>query len=232
MRIAVCDDCKEDALSLKNLLNGHKVETYVDSYSLLWDMEKKGVLFDLYFLDIFMGESINGIELARKIKEMQEDALICFVSTSDGFYREAYDLYALQYLIKPVQEDALGKLMKKAERDFNKNKEQKLSFTSRGQIRSIPYKKILYIGSREHTVYIYCTDGKVQKYKGKLNELEGKLYGNIFLRCHQSYIVNIYHVDSLCGSDLMISGSCVPVSRRYYAEVKRRYQEVLFEEVD
>ena len=59
-----------------------------------------------------------------------------------------------------------------------------------------------------------------------------KVCGDVFLRCHQSFIVNMYHVEGIYGSDLMVGGEQIPVSRRYYAEVKRRYQEILFEEVD
>ncbi len=102
MRIAVCDDCREDALLLKEYLAGHEISVYADAESLLTDVEENNKQFDLYLLDIFMEESMNGIELAKRLRRGQEEALLCFVSTSDDFYREAYDLYAVQYLIKPV----------------------------------------------------------------------------------------------------------------------------------
>ena len=52
------------------------------------------------------------------------------------------------------------------------------------------------------------------------------------MRCHQSFIVNMYHVEGLNGMNLTVAGEQVPVSRRYYADIKKRYQEILFEEVD
>jgi hypothetical protein len=42
----------------------------------------------------------------------------------------------------------------------------------------------------------------------------------------------MYHVDNLKGAELIAAGHYIPVSRRYYADVKKRYQEILFEEVD
>lgn len=102
MRIAVCDDCMEDALSLKKYLSGQEVGIYSDTESLLADVENKRRRYDLYLLDIFLRESMNGIELAERLRRAQEEALICFISSSGDFYREAYDLYAFQYLIKPV----------------------------------------------------------------------------------------------------------------------------------
>lgn len=232
MRIAICDDCTEDALSLKKFMESHKVSVYADADSLLEDIENKNIWYDLYFLDIFMEKSMNGIELAGRLRKVQEEAVICFISTSDDFYREAYDLYAIQYLLKPVQEEAVKKLLGKVSKNLVRNTEQKLSFQSRGQAGSIPYGNILYISSREHTINIRCTDGTVQECKGKLSELAMKVCGNVFMRCHQSFLVNMYHVDSLSGMELLIAGEQIPISRRYYAEVKKRYQEILFEEVD
>lgn len=232
MRIAVCDDCMEDALSLKRFLGGHEAKVYSDTDSLLEDIENKKIQYDLYLLDIYMEGSIDGIKLAERISREQEEAAICFVSTSNDFYREAYDLYVVQYLLKPVKEAAVKQLLDRVSKSLARNREKKLFFQSRGQTGSIPYGKILYISSREHTLSIYCTDGTVQECKGRLNELATQVCGDEFMRCHQSFLVNMYHVDSLSGTDLIVDGQRIPVSRRYYTEVKQRYQEILFEEVD
>lgn len=234
MRIAVCDDCFEDAIYLKTLLAGHEISLYSKADELLADIADKKAHYDLYLLDIYMNTSMNGIELAKRLRKVDREAAICFVSTSDAFYREAYDLYAVQYLLKPVQEEALRELIERVSEQMSKGqvKEQVLRFKWRGQIGAIPYNRILYISSREHTIFIYCEDGTVQKYKGKLNELALSVCGDVFLRCHQSFLVNIYQVDNLSGNELTASGHRIPVSRRYYAEVKKRYQEMLFEEVD
>ncbi len=232
MRIAVCDDCMEDALSLKKFLGGHEVNVYSDTDSLLADTENKRIQYDLYLLDIFMEESMNGIELAERLRKVQEEAVICFISTSDDFYREAYDLYAVQYLIKPVQEESLTKLLLKVQKILARGSEKKLIYTWWGKSGAIPYGKICYISSRGHTLSIYCTDGKVQESTGKLNDLEHQVCGDTFIRCHQSFIVNMYHVEGLSGTDLTVAGEQIPVSRRYYDKVRKRYREILFEEVE
>lgn len=236
MQIAICDDCMEDARYLKKLLAGHVVSIYSNGNSLLQDIEDKKYKYDLYLLDIFMDESMNGLELAERLCEVlkasKKDALICFVSASDDFYREAYDLYALQYLIKPVQEESIKKLIKKVEKIIDTNSEKKLIYSWWGKTGVIPYGKVRYISSRGHTLSICCTNGNVQESTGKLNDLENQVCGNVFMRCHQSFIVNMYHVESLKGMDLIISGEQIPISRRYYAQIKKRYQEILFEEVD
>jgi len=232
MKIVICDDCMEDALQLRDALKNHDVRIHSSAEQLLVDMEKNQVNFDLYLIDIYIENSMNGIELAERIRTQDKEAVICFISTSDAFYREAYDLYAIQYLLKPVREDDLNELLEKVSRNLIRDREKSLFFKWHGQMGTIPYGKILYISSREHTLYIYCKDGSVQECTGKLNEMALRLCGDTFCRCHQSFLVNLHQVDSLRGSDLVIAGNRIPVSRRYYAEVKRRYQEILFEEVE
>lgn len=232
MQIAICDDCTEDALSIKKLLESHEVSVYSNADSFLADIENKKMRYDLYLLDIFMEGSMNGIELAERLRKAQEEAVICFISTSDGFYREAYDLYAVQYLIKPVQEESLKKLLRKVQKNFVRDSEKNLIYSWWGKRGAIPYGKIRYISSQGHTLSIHCTDGKIQESTGKLSELAMKVCGNTFMRCHQSFLVNMYQVDNLSSVGLLVAGEQIPVSRRYYAEVKKRYQEILFEEVD
>lgn len=232
MQIAVCDDCMEDVLSLKKFLEGHEVSVYSDADSLLADIDNKRIQYDLYLLDIYMEESMNGLELARRLRKVQEEALICFISTSDDFYREAYDLYAVQYLIKPVKEESLKNLLRKVQKILDREGEKKLIYSWWGKNGLIPYGKIRYISSRGHTLYIYCTNGKIQESTGKLNDLEHQVCDDILIRCHQSFIVNIYHVEGLNGTNLIVAGEEIPVSRRYYDKVRKRYREILFEEVE
>lgn len=234
VRIAVCDDSHRDAWAIRELLEGQEVKLYDNAESLLSDVCQSGVHYDLYLLDIFMENSLNGLELAKALRAVDEAAVLCFVSTSDDFYREAYDLYAIQYLIKPVDREAMQKLLDRVEKLFLRDQEKTLQYSWRRAQGTIPYRKILYISSKQHVLSICCTDDRVQQSIGKLDDLEQQICGEAFLRCHQSFIVNMYHVRELSGTELVLfaDGQKVPVSRRYYKEIRERYQELLFEEVE
>lgn len=232
MKIVIVDDCREDVFVIKKFLGGYEVKIFYNAESFINHMEQDDAHYDLYLLDIYIESSINGIELAKKLRDIDAEATICFISNSEDFYREAYDLYAVQYLIKPIQKAAIEKLLDKVEKALAWTKEQSLTFTWRKGTCSIPYGRILYISSMGNTLSIYCKDGTVQKCTGKLNELQLSLDHNIFCRCHQSFLVNMYHVDRLSGYELIAAGCRIPISRRYYADIKRRYREMLFEEVD
>ncbi len=232
MRIAVCDDCQEDIQQIKAFLQEHDVRTYGRAEELLGDVEGKQLHFDLYLLDIYMEDSMNGIELAERLRSMDGDAVLCFVSTSSDFYREAYDLYAVQYLLKPVCREKISRLLERVSGSLARDREKSLAFKWKGETGAIPYGKILYICSSAHTLFIYCKDGTVQECSGKLDELEHKICDGAFCRCHQSFLVNLCHVKSMSGKELAIGDGSIPISRRYYEQVKSKYQEILFEEVE
>lgn len=233
MKIAICDDSLQEACAVRDMLEGKEVTLYGSGESLLADVEQEGKRFDLYLLDIFIENSISGIDLAGRLRAGDEEAAICFVSSSDEFYREAYDLYAIQYLIKPVGGEELKKLLDKVEKKIGRHHERMLSYSWRRATGTISYGKILYISSRGHAILIHCTDGRVQESNGKLNNLERQICGDTFLRCHQSFIVNMQYVRELAGMDLTLAdkGEKVPISRRYYTEVKERYLKSMFEKV-
>lgn len=251
MRIAIFDDCLEDALSLKGFLGGNEVRIYQDVDVFLIDLEEKGIQYDLYLLDIYLEEAegmadledfgvyygngrdgVNGIRLAERICRKQEGAAICFISSSNNFYREAYELLAVQYLLKPVQEEDLTQLVDKVSQKLAREREQKLSITSHGHSEEIPYGKILYIAGRGHMLSVHCTDRSSRECEAKLDELALEVCGDVFMRCHQNFIVNMYHVDNISKGRLMVSENRIPLSRKYDAEVRRQYREILFEEVD
>ncbi len=118
------------------------------------------------------------------------------------------------------------------QKNLDRDSEKKLVYSWWGKSGAIPYGKIRYISSRGHTISICCTDGSIQESTGKLNDLEPQVSGEIFMRCHQSFIVNMYRVEGLNGMDLIVAGERIPVSRRYYDGIRKRYREILFEEVE
>ena len=228
MKIAICENSVIDGQYLQTLLKAYPTELYNSAGQLLSDVES-GFKYDLYLLDIYL-DSMNGIELAKRLREQDGEAVICFISSSDEFYREAYDLYAIQYLLKPVRQETLLELIARVENQRPKQPELSLRFKWRGKLGSIAYHKILFVSSQEHKLSIFCVDGTVQECIGKMNEMAEQICGDTFLRVHQSYLVNMNYVDSLSGSEITVANHSIPVSRRYAAEVKKRYQKQLFVE--
>ena len=82
---------------------------------------------------------------------------------------------------------------------------------------------ILYIESRSHKLQFTRKDDILYMY-GQINELESKVTGFNFVRCHQSFLVNLGHIEQINNYLICLSNrSMIPVSRPRYPEVKRRY---------
>ncbi len=231
MHIAICDDCREDALYLGSLLRAYRCELFSAPAELLSRLTEAGSRFDLYLLDIYMGDNAEGIDLAKKIREADPDAALCFISSSADFYREAYDIQDVNYLLKPVSAPPLQTLLERIERRQLRSRQQSFRYKWNGQMVSVPYGNILYIKSNDHILDIFCRDSIVRHCSAKLDDVEPLLDSAIFFRCHQSFLVNLYAIDYLSGSDFVIDKKPIPISRRYFSEAKHRYQKILFEEV-
>ena len=161
-----------------------RITKYTRGNQLLEDLEKQDHLYDLVFLAICMKEK-NGIDTAKEIRKIDEMLPIVFVSGSDRFYREAFDVFAFQYLLKPITclevkavLDRLGMV-----------REPAVVFRYRARIYTIRHQEIMYISSSLHTVNFHLTNGKEFHCRGKLADFEHQLKNSHIIRCHQSFFV-------------------------------------------
>lgn len=149
--------------------------------------------YNIFLIDIYLPGQ-NGVEAARRIREMDEKAVLIFLTVSEDFYREAFDLYAFQYLIKPIRFDELAEVLTKAAERISAP-EEILNVTFRGQSVVLRHADILYIDSSNHVLRFHMRDGQEYTSYGRLDEMQTKLASKLFVRCHKSFIVNLIHVD-------------------------------------
>jgi DNA-binding LytR/AlgR family response regulator len=230
LRIAVCDDVDCDRQLLISLIKAEnetcECTPYDSGETLLWDFED-GTHFDIFFLDIFM-KGISGVETAKRIRAVNSNALIIFVSSSDDFYRESYDLYAFNYLLKPLKENKLTEVLRRAIAELNKDANQVVHFSFDNSLHTIPCSHILYLTSDKHIVYFHLTNGKTLKSYGKIDDFITQLSSKVFFRCHQSYIVNLKHVTGLTTSEFILGETRVPISRKYSSQAREQYRIQMF----
>lgn len=230
IQIAICEDKKEDLAHLRSMLCQMKIlcelTEYTSAEPLLLDMETGRKKFDIFLIDIYLPGQ-NGVEAARRIREMDEKAVLIFLTVSEDFYREAFDLYAFQYLIKPVRFDELAEVLTKAAERISAP-EEILNVTFRGQSVVLRHADILYIDSSNHVLRFHMRDGQEYTSYGRLDEMQTKLASKLFVRCHKSFIVNLIHVDRMSREGFTIGGTLIPISRTYAADARDGYHKRLF----
>ena len=197
---------------------------------------------DLIFLDIQMPK-LNGFEMLELIDERPE---IIFTTAYDQFALKAFELNAIDYLMKPFHKErlieAVQKVVEKLYRNEANNppvyeilakKTENLIPLSRivvkkaNAINIIPIDKIKYFAAEDDYVMIYHEDGKALKQQ-TMKYYEDNLPKEQFVRVHRSYIIKISEINKIepYGKDnhiaILNSSERIPISRSGFALLKEK----------
>jgi two-component system LytT family response regulator len=182
---------------------------------------------DLLLLDIEM-PGISGIELVKGLSEKRP--LIIFISSKKDYAVTAFDLNVVDFITKPITPDRFLKAINKAKEIYSlsslvlgNHQDDFVFIRDSGVIRRIKLDEINYLEAKGDYVKIY-SDEKIYSIHSSLKSIEDKLPGNIFIRVHRSFIINVGKIDTLEGSTLVIHQNFVPVSDAYKAVLNKRMQ--------
>lgn len=147
--------------------------------------------YDLVLLDIYMGKT-NGVQVAERIRKVDPNVPLAFVTTSLDHALDGYRLHVDRYLSKPVDPAQLSELIEYAK----SKKANQPGITVRVDRRDVnlPYKRIRFMEQQNHSVVYHLTGGQNVVARGRISALAEVIPMPPFFRCHQSYIVNLEHV--------------------------------------
>ena len=184
---------------------------------------------DLLFVDIQM-PSLSGVNL---IKTLQQKPLIIFTTAYSDYAVDAFDINAVDYLLKPFSFERFLQGVNKARELLDLKKEivniqepsmnnpGYLVFKADSKLLRIRYDEILFIEGQKEYVRIVCESSRhVTLYA--LKQLMNDLPKDQFCRVHKSYIVNMQQVDSIEGNRLNLKEHKIPVSRDRKSEVVKK----------
>ena len=225
MDIAVVDDEKAIREHICGLVEEQQPESRIEAYATGGELLASGKRFDIVFLDIQM-EGMNGIEAARNLREKNanlgvEDTVLVFITGIKDYVFDAFDLYAFQYLLKPIDERKFAEVLEKAAREAAKKKERRVLFIKSRNL-TLDQSEILYIESRAKKVEIHTVRQTIEIYAA-MDELEGQL-GENFYRCHRAYIVNMDCITEYDGESITLTnGDRVYLTKKKYGEFVKAY---------
>ena len=225
MDIAVVDDEKAIREHICGLVEEQKPESRIEAYATGEELIASGIRFDIVFLDIQM-EGMNGIEAARSLREKNanlgvEDTVLVFITGIKEYVFDALDLYAFQYLLKPIDEDKFAEVLERAVREAARKKERRVLFIKSRNL-TLDQSEILYIESRAKKVEIHTVRQTIEIYAA-MDELEGQL-GDGFYRCHRAYIVNMDCITEYDSESITLTnGDRVYLTKKKYGEFVKAY---------
>ena len=220
MDIAVVDDEKAIREHICGLVEEQQPKSCIEAYATGEELLTSGKRYDIVFLDIQM-EGMNGIEAARSLREKQEDTVLVFITGIRDYVFDAFDLYAFQYLLKPIDEGKFAEVLERAVREAAKKKERRVLFI-RSRNLTLDQSEILYIESRAKKVEIHTVRQTIEIYAA-MDELEGQL-GDEFYRCHRAYIVNMDCITEYDSESITLTnGDRVYLTKKKYGEFVKAY---------
>lgn len=220
MKIAICDDSREDRGALRALLEacGHdfEIKEYGSGAELYADMDyirECGIVF----LDINM-EGMDGLEAAKQIKAECPKVHIVLVTAYVNYALDGYKVKASRFLLKDDLEQTLQECM-----DDILQEERVVEFGFvEGNVR-LKVDDIIYIETSRHKNVFYTKEQTFSIYK-KMNELEEDLKGMGFVRIHQSFLINMKYIKRISSYVMILTtGKEISVPKSRYSEVKRQY---------
>lgn len=229
MRILVCDDDERVRTDLKkrlvNIYNelvpdeNISISTFGNAFGLSDYIETKRLVVDAIFMDILLSDDgeINGIDVAKKIKNEYPYVNIIFYTGSTAYAEEIFEAEPLWLLLKPASDDKIRNVLKKLIDVTAKN--EYITVKKIGELRRIKVSDIYYVESQGKYVKIH-TDNECVVTINKLENMKGQL-GEDFICCHKSYLVNIKKVKKFDYTRLILFDDTeILVSRSYKAKIK------------
>ena len=214
--IAICDDAREFVSELKGLLKRYSDETgteltiaeYQNGQDLIKNYDTNN---DLIFLDIQMNE-MDGLTAAGKIRELDEDVSIIFLTALKQYALEGYKYQAVNYIVKPMKYIRLKAEMNSwIEKHRHKNPYIVVQ-NDKGSFK-VFMNKLHYVVTYKRNLLLHTDDGDVICYKN-MKEMEKELTPYGFFRCHSGFLVNLAFVKNVEKLDVeLTSGETIYVSK-------------------
>ncbi len=232
MNIAVCDDNAIDREIVCTLLSrmferdGVKpvpaVTPYENGLVLLDDM-REGEWFDIVLLDIYMQDHL-GIDVARKLRESGYTGAIVFLTATSDFAIDGYDVGAAGYILKPATVERLSDVLGRV---FKNIDEQSYAIRQRGSVHRVLLREILYVESSNNRCVLHCRSGGSYNIYKRLDEIENELTDKRFLRCSQSFIVNMDYIVRVDRSFYLATGDIVLIRQRSLKAMQQAYYDYI-----
>lgn len=228
IRIAICDDNELFAEKLEKQIEiyfeNKKMDFKISKFTNSVELYSCSLQFDIYLLDIEMPD-VSGMEIARKITDRNENAIIFFITDYENYLDEAFDIHAFRYLYKPLDEVRFNRGLDLALQKIQQTNAYIMLHIADKLIK-INMDEIIYITIENRKCRVVITNG----YKivdDNLKNIYANLPVNKFAYTHKSYIVNLSFVKSYDAVRVILQHKSdvydVYMSRRMLPEFKKKF---------
>jgi DNA-binding LytR/AlgR family response regulator len=217
---------------LREFCSTHKnIQLLTFSFSQITPQKIVDLKPDIVILDIEPNDML-GLSIA---KSLPKSACLILTSQNSSYANDAYEVNAVDFLVKPYTIERLARAIEKAEKWlkmhslFNAAMQRERVILIKSEYRNIPVSidKIVYIESNDNYVKLYLTDGTTILSKMPLRSVAKKLPVDEFLRIHRSYIVALNAIESFTRTEITLtnSGKTIPIGKTYADDVIKAFNK-------
>ena len=234
MRVAVIDDENIFRMQLKMMvekLSSKKeipleVEEFSNGPDFISALSEKR--YDIVFMDIYMPD-MDGIETAKKLRELTERTFLIFMTASEGHYPDAFSLHAFDYVTKPFNLERIDQVFTEII-EHTPMDEAFIKITTGSIEEKIYLKDIISVTTDGHYLEINKDDGtstRVRLTSGEFLELTGA--DKRFIMVNRGIIINMDFIHHLEGGDIYMDDKNIfPISARKVADISQKIKDYQF----
>lgn len=239
IKIAVCDDEKKVLEEVTSYVEEYMKRANKKEAEVFWfqsveelknSLEQKQ-MFDIYLLDVYIGEEL-GTMLAKDLRRRGIESPIIFLTSSLEHAPQSFEVGTLRYLIKPIDPIKFYEAMEVGIAAAAKANEKLIKFYTGKEIECIDVNHIVYTEAHAHYQYITYKEGKQIRVRMTVTELLTKLmrYGG-FIRVGSAYILNLRNIKNVSTSEVYFYNDIhINIPRGKHAEIKKAFWEFQYEE--
>lgn len=229
MRIAICDDKKENLALIEEAVEkinvrDAEIDCFYSGDSLLNYLKKnKEFYYQIYLLDIEM-PGTNGLDVAKIIRELDQRAIIIFVTQYSDYVFRSFEVQPFRFLRKPIDYEKLEEVIQAAVNYIYTSKKYIFISVDKAKIQ-ICCENIMYFEGDKRKVKIYTIEDQYTFYS-KISDVESMVDSSWFVRIHVSYLINMDYVKAIYLDEIVLNnGTHLPVSKKYRKSVKVEYMK-------
>ena len=227
VHIAICDDDykqsqKTEKLILKKAERfSPETELFSDGTELIKAVKNGGYTPDLAVLDIHMPGN-SGIEVAKMLNLLIPECSIIFLTSFLGYATEVYETRHNYFILKSELEERIDAALTKVLAD--RTQELRIRFREGRTVQTVTASEILYLERILKKTAIVLCSGKKHFTAAKAEELLNDVPPGRFVRCHQSFWVNVEKIAGMkTESFSLVNGEEIPISRSRKKEAKEAF---------
>ena len=219
MNILICDDIRDEALKLEALIKDSGFDancTFFDNGKEALSYIQSGAKIDVCFIDIIMPQ-MKGTELAFNIRRINTDMPIVFLTASNDYAAEAFEVGAFFYLLKPPDKRKVIKILNDIDAKKKSVDTAGIPVITRNTSRFLLFREISFIEVIQNKVYFRLLDGSETVLHSTFGEVLPQVMADgRFAQCHRSYVVNIDAITQIRSKEIILRcGRKVPIARSY-----------------